>query len=272
MMQNRFRTLTLETRQMPARPPGSPKVDLSKNRILAALPEEESSRLRPHLQLVSCSLGKVLWMRGDPVRYLYFPQDAVAALLASMDDGKSVEVALTGAEGLLGIWALLGAEKYWYLAVVQVPGSFLRIHAEVLRAEFERGGVLHHQLLRYTRYLLAQISQTAACNRVHLLQQRLARWLLMLQDHAKGNEFPITHEFLSQMLGTPRSEVTLAAGMLRNLGLIRYARGKMAILDRQGLEAAACECYQIVTDELNDPPVEKRCAAMPSQARKPAEE
>lgn len=229
------------------------EADLKKNQILAALPEKESERLLPHLRFVSLSLAQVLYKPEDTIRHLYFPLDSVISSLASMEDGRSVEINLTGDEGLLGLRAVLGAKVSGYFAIVQVPGKALKVDVDVLRAEFKRGDVLHDRVLRYTRYLLFQVSQTAACNRIHRLEQRLARWLLMVHNRAKRDEFPITHEFLSQMLGTPRSEVTIAAGILRKAWLIRYWRGRMTILDRPGLESATCECYRVVTNELCNP-------------------
>lgn len=226
------------------------KVDLSKNEILARLPEKESKRLLPHLRLVSLRQKQVLYRPDEAIRYAYFPQDAVISIVAALDDGRSVEVILTGLEGMLGLRYVLGGKTYGYVSVVQVAGKCLRISAKVVQAEFKRAGVLQSRLLRYTRYLLVQTSQTAACNRVHRLAQRLARWLLMTQDRVKSAEFPMTHEFLSDMLGAPRPEVTAAAGSLRRSGAIRYARGKMIILNRKMLESAACECYWILREEL----------------------
>ncbi|OFV94259.1 MAG: hypothetical protein A3F68_08625 [Acidobacteria bacterium RIFCSPLOWO2_12_FULL_54_10] len=235
-----------------------PLVDFSKNQILANLPDEESKRLLPDLQLLSPRLSDVVYRSGDPVRYAYFPLDAVVSILASMEDGRTVEVTLIGNEGIVGITALLGGSTSGTVAVVQVPGDYLRIKADVLQAEFRRGGMLNRRLLRYINYLLAQISQTAACNRLHRLEQRLARWLLMTHNRVQRDEFPITHEFLSHMLGTPRSEVTIAAGILQKSWLIRYGRGSVTILDRPGLEAVACECFQTDRARLNDPPSEMK--------------
>ena len=226
------------------------KVDMSANQILARLPERESKRLLPHFQFVSFRLKEVLYRPGEPIQYAYFPQNAVLSMIAPMDDGRSVKVTLVGREGMLGIRALLGAETHWYDSIVQIPGGCLRIDAKVLQTEFRRGGVVQERLLHYISYLLVQLSQTAACNRVHRLEQRLARWLLMAHDRVKQDVFPITHEFLSDMLGTPRSEVSIAAAALRKSGAIRYARGKMTIVNRKGLQSAACECYQILHDEL----------------------
>jgi CRP-like cAMP-binding protein len=234
--------------------PGSTKIDLSKNQVLAALPEVESKRLLPHLGLVSFGLNEVLYNSGDPYRYLYFPQSCTVSWLVVLKNGTMVEVGMVGDEGMVGIRGLFGAKISQNVAVIQLPGDCLRIKKEVLQSEFKRGGVLQDRLLRYARYFMSQIAQTAACNRIHRLEQRLCRWLLITHNRAgRKDEFPMTHEFLSHMLGTPRSEVTLAAGILRKAGLVRYRRGKMTILDRKGLEADACECYRIVHDELTEP-------------------
>ena len=163
-----------------------------------------------------------------------------------MEDGKSTEVGLIGDEGLLGIPAILGGETSGYSAIIQAPGNCLRIKVADLKAEFNRDGALRNRLLGYVRLLLLQISQTAACNRLHHLEQRFARWLLMVHDRVRKDEFPVTHEVLSLVLGAPRSEVSVAAASLRKEWFIRYWRGKITILDRQGLEKAACECYRVV--------------------------
>lgn len=218
-----------------------------KNQILAALDAEQLKRLQPNLQSFPARLGDVLQRPSDPTRYVYFPQDgALVSLLATMEDGKSVEVSLVGDEGLVGIPGVLGGDTFGHTALIQAPGNCLRIRAVYLNAEFNKEGVLRDRLLKYFTYLLLQISQTAACNRLHRLEQRFARWLLMVHDCVKKDEFPVTHEFLSLMLGAPRSEVSVAAGNLRKAWFIRYWRGKMTILDRQGLEETACECYRVV--------------------------
>ena len=226
-----------------------PKLELSKNHFLAGLPDEESKNLRAQLHLVSAKLGDVLFGAGDSVQYLYFPLSAVVSIVANSQDGSGVEVALIGSEGLAGVWAAMGGQSNMHEAVVQAPGELLKIPAHVFRAELNRSAALREQLNRYMLFLLAQITQTAACNRLHRLEQRLARWLLMTHDQVRNNEFHQTHEFLSYMLGTDRSEVTIAAGILRKAGLISYDRGKVKIVDRKGLEEASCECYRIVASE-----------------------
>ena len=220
------------------------KAEPPRNRLLAGLPAEEMKRLRAHLEFVHTPLRTVLYEAEQQADYAYFPDDAVISLLAVLESGKTVEVTLIGNEGVLGIHAALGGTMAVHAAVAQVPGSCWKIKADVLRTEFQRGGVLHERLLDYTLSLLAQLSRTAACNRVHLLEQRMARWLLMAYDRTQRQEFPMTHEFLSHMLGSPRSEITLAAGSLRKAGLIHYSRGKIKILDPQGLQSRACECYR----------------------------
>jgi CRP-like cAMP-binding protein len=220
------------------------KGGLSQNRLLAGLPPDQLKRLQPHLQLIDCPLSQVLYNAGQTMDYAYFPEDAVISLLVSMEQGRSVEVTLIGNEGILGVQAAMGEKTALYAAVAQIPGACWKIKTEIIRSEFKREGVLRERLLSYMISLLAQISQTAACNRVHLLEQRMARWLLMVGDRTDRQEFPITHEFLSHMLGTPRSEVTLAAGALRRAGLIHYSRGKLKILNSQALQSTACECYR----------------------------
>jgi CRP-like cAMP-binding protein len=221
--------------------PALPKLDPYKSHFLAALPKEVLYNMLPNLHLVNCKLGVILFGSGDSVHYLYFPLGAVVSIVTNFQEGRDVEVGLIGTEGLVGIWAAMGAPANWHEAVVQAPGEFLKIKVDEFRAQLKRGDGLQDQLNRYTRYLLAQISQSAACNRLHRLEQRLARWLLMSHDQVRTNEFHETHEFLSHMLGTDRSEVTIAAGILRQAGMITYARGKVKILDLKGLEAASCE-------------------------------
>jgi CRP-like cAMP-binding protein len=230
--------------------PPSPKRHPYKNQFLAGLPDEDLINLRPQLHLIPGKMGAVLFGAGDSVRYLYFPLTAVVSMVANSQDGRGVEVALIGSEGLVGVSAAMGGRSNWHEAVVQAPGYLFKVTVDVFRAELNRSAPLRDSLNRYMLFLLAQISQTAACNRLHRLEQRLARWLLMTQDEVKTNEFHETHEFLSRMLGTDRSEVTIAAGILREAGLISYNRGKVKIVDRKRLEEVSCECYQIIASAL----------------------
>jgi len=222
------------------------KSDLSKNQILAALPGRETKRLFPNLRAVSFGSRDVLFKAGDAIDYIYFPLNAVVSPLVLMHDGRSAAVSLVGNEGLVGLpSAILGMKTAPWHAIVQIPGDFLKIKAAAVQAEFRRCDVLHDRVLRYTRFLLAEISQTAACNSLHVLEERLARWLLMIHSRVRKDEFPITHELLADMLGMSRSEVTRAAGSFRKTKLIRYSHGKVTILDRARLESMACECYDI---------------------------
>jgi CRP-like cAMP-binding protein len=221
-------------------------IDLSGNKILANLPQELADRLKPHLSLVTLKLKDVLCRPQEPVKYLYFPIQSVISSLIGLSDGESVEVGMVGNEGVVPIEAVLGAKTVRSLTVVQVSDGALRITAKAFLEEFGRGGVLTGRIHRYLNHFLGQVAQTAACNRVHTLDKRLCRWLLIARSKINRDDFPITHEFLGTMLGAPRSEVTFAAAKLRKLGLISYRPGRMTVLDLEGLESAACECYSTV--------------------------
>ena len=225
---------------------GSPTV----NRILSQLPPEEYERLSPHLEPVTLSRGDVLHYPQDPVSHVYFPNCGTVSVVATFADGGGVEVGLVGNEGVFGINVVLGSVTTPHEAIVQLPGDGVRASSDVLRREFKRGGQVHDLLLRYTQAFIVQIAQTAACNKVHPLEGRLARWLLMTCDRATGRELELTHEFMAVMLGTRRAGVSEAAGRLQDTGLIRYRRGRVTVLDRQGLEAASCECYPVVKKEF----------------------
>ena len=220
------------------------------NRLLAALPDAEYQRLIPHLEHVSLSLKQVLYEVGELIEYVYFPHQSIVSALSTMEDGSMVEVGLVGNDGVIGIPAALGDNIATTTAMVQVPDSAMRMKASLLKSEFGRGGSLQSLLLRYMQAQHAFVSQNAACNRLHYLEGRLARWLLLVCDRVESNELPLTHEFMSQMLGVRRAGVTEAANMLQQSGLIRYTRGKITILNRQELEAASCECYEIINGEF----------------------
>jgi CRP-like cAMP-binding protein len=223
-----------------------------KNRLLAALPREEYQRLQPHLELVHLSTRRTLSEAGDLIRHTYFLNSGMGSLLALTQDGATVEIAMVGNEGMLGIPVVLGAHKAAYRIMVQIPGDAMRIKADVIWAEFKRGGELQGLLLSYTHALITQISQSAVCNRFHTAEKRLCRWLLIAHDRVEGNTVHLTQEIISFMMGTPRTAVTMAAGTLQDAGLIRYKRGKITIIDRHGLQDAACECYMIVAQSLED--------------------
>jgi CRP-like cAMP-binding protein len=221
------------------------------NRILAALPDGERENIFPYLKRVSLPLGQVLFEPGESVRQIYFPTNSVVSLLAAMENGTTVEAGVVGNEGAVGISVILGAETSATQALVQAAGEALSIPAEALMAEFKRGGKLQSLLLRHTHTLFTMVSQTAACNRLHTVEERLARWLLTTRDRIEHDEFQLTQEFISRMLGTRRSGVTVAAGILQSAGLINYRRGHINILNREGLEEVSCECYHIVKDEYD---------------------
>ena len=221
------------------------------NQILNQLPPEEYERLSPHLEPVTLSRGDVLHYPQDPVSHVYFPNSGTVSVMATFADGGGVEVGLVGNEGVFGINVVLGSVTTPHEAMVQLPGDGVRASSDALRREFKQGGQLQDLLLRYTQAFIVQIAQTAACNKVHPLDGRLSRWLLMTCDRATGNELELTHEFIAFMLGTRRAGVTEAAGRLQDTGLIRYRRGHVTILDRRGLEAASCECYPVVKKEFD---------------------
>lgn len=220
------------------------------NSLLGALPREEYERLSPHLELVSLKPGRVLYHAGDAVSHAYFPKGGMICLLSTTESGRTIEVAMIGSEGMAGVPIILRCEAAPYQVMVQLAGNALRIRAGALRAEFDRGGRLQHLLLRYTHAVLTQVAQSAACNRFHTVEERLCRWLLVSRDRIQTDTVRLTQEFLSDMLGTPRSSVTAVAATLQREGLIDYSRGKITILDRPAMEAASCECYRLVRDEI----------------------
>lgn len=215
------------------------------NDLLRALSPEIWDKLVPDLEVIDVPYRQVLYRPNDTSRFVYFPLSGVLSILAITGDSSGVEVASVGREGMANVNLFLGVEQAQCEVVCQVPAKVARLNADDLRKHTQNGGELTQLLLRYTSAYLGQVSQSVACNRLHPLEERCARWLLMMQDRA-GDQFPITHEFLSNMLGVRRATVTVAAGILQKAGLIRYSRGKMTVLDRAGLEAASCECYGTV--------------------------
>jgi len=220
------------------------------NRLLAALPREDVARLLPQLTPVPLALGDVLYEPDRAMAYLYFPTTAVVSLIYTMVDGTTAEMGLVGNEGVVGVALFMGGDTTPNRAIVQVAGDAFRLWAPALRAEFLRAGAVQLALLRYTQALITQISQTAVCNRLHAIEQRLCRWLLLTRDRVPSDAIQMTQEFIAHMLGVRREGVTLAARDLQEAGLIRYVRGHITILDRPGLEATACECYRVVKDEF----------------------
>ena len=221
------------------------------NRLLAALPDEVLVRLLPHLQPVSFALGGGVYESSERMDRLYFPTTCIVSLLYTMTDGATAEMGLVGNDGIVGIALFMGGNTVPNRAVAQVAGDAFSVPARVLLEEFRRGGQCQLLLLRYTQALITQISQTAVCNRLHSVEQRLCRWLLLTHDRVRSVELLLTQEFIANMLGGRRESVTKAARRLQKAGLIRYVRGHITILDRQGLEAASCECYQVVKTEFD---------------------
>jgi CRP-like cAMP-binding protein len=221
------------------------------NHLLAALPEEECERLFRHLELVPMPLGHSLYESGAQMRHVYFPTTAIISLLYVMEDGSSAEIAVVGNEGIVGVSLFMGGETTPSRAVVQSAGHAFRLKGQLLKDEFHRAGPLQHLLLRYTQALLTQMAQTAVCNRHHSLDQQLCRWLLLSLDRLPSSELTMTQELIANMLGVRREGVTEAAGNLQKAGLIDYHRGHIKVLNRDGLEARACECYGVVKKEFD---------------------
>lgn len=223
----------------------------ARNLLLCALPPAECERLLPDLQPVTFSLGQILCEPGERIHYCYFPTNAIVSLLYTMQDGSTAEMGVVGNEGVLGVAVFLGGESTSSKALVAVAGDALRLPAKRLQEEFVQAGPLQHLLLRYVQTLITQVSQTAVCNRLHSVEQRLCRWLLLCHDRKNCSELLMTQELIANMLGGRRESVTVAAGHLQDAGLIHYCRGRISILDRNGLESSVCECYRAVEDEFD---------------------
>jgi CRP-like cAMP-binding protein len=223
----------------------------SQNHLLAALPTPEFETLAAHLERVQLPLGEMLYEPGGQLKHAYFPTTAIVSLHYIMESGASSESAGVGNEGVVGISLFMGGDTTSSSAVVQTAGHAYRLESRKLLEEFNRGGLLQRLLLRYTQALMTQMSQTAACNRHHSVEQQLCRWLLLTLDRLPSNELVMTQELIANMLGVRREGITEAAGKLQHAGVISYRRGHIAVLDRAGLEARVCECYAVVKTELN---------------------
>src|SRR6187549_2607019 len=221
------------------------------NHILDAMPQPERERLFPHLKLVPLPLGMVVYESGAAMRHIYFPTNSIVSLLYVMQDGASAEIAVVGNEGVIGVSLFMGGETTPSRAIVQSAGFAYRLTGTRLKHEFSRHGELLPILLRYTQSLITQMSQTAVCNRHHSLDQQLCRRLLLSLDRLQGNRLNMTQELIANMLGVRREGVTDAAGKLQKLGVIRYSRGKITVLDRPKLEELCCECYAVVKKETD---------------------
>lgn len=221
------------------------------NHLLAALPVDEFVRLEPHLEPVSLELGEVLYESGDRMTHVYFPTTAIISLLYIMQSGATAEIGIAGNNGLVGIALFMGGETTSNRAIVQSQGNAVRMKAADVKDAFALGGVFQNVLLRYTQSLMTQISQTAVCNRLHSVAQQLCRWLLINHDQMQTQKLIMTHDLIANMLGVRREGVSIAAEQLQKRGLIKYVRGTITILDREGLESAVCECYQVVINEYD---------------------
>lgn len=232
----------------PARTSGG---DSKRNRLLASLPSDVYERVAGQVEHMRGNLKLISYEPDQPIDHVYFMHSGVASLVTIMEDGSSAEVATVGNEGFVGVPVVLDAERMPGRALIQIPGEMSRLPAAILKEEMDRSSTLRSLLLRYTQALLNQVAQSAACNRLHSIEERCARWLLMTHDRVEADEFPLTQEFLSQMLGVRRPSVTVVASMLQKAGLIRYTRGSIRVTDRDGLEKASCECYRIIRAEFD---------------------
>jgi CRP-like cAMP-binding protein len=219
-----------------------------KNRVLAALPKAEIDRLRPHLSAVTLVQEETLL--DGKAQDGYFLEDGIASVVITVANGGTVEVGIIGIDGVVGLPILFGTGTVPGRTFIQIAGSGFRINADILKEEFERPGELHNHLLRYIQGFLVQAAQTATCNRLHSIEERLARWMLSCRDRVESDQLHLTHGFLGQMLGAPRTTVTLAAGLLQRAGMIDYSRGLVTVKNRKQLENTACECYGIVRNEF----------------------
>ncbi len=222
----------------------------NQNHLLAALPTADFEHLAPHLELAPMPLGEYLYEPGEQMRYAYFPTTAIVSLHYVTASGASAETAGVGNEGVVGVALFMGGETTSSSAVVQTAGHAYRLEARLLKQEFNRAGFMQRLLLRYAQALMTQMSQTAACNQHHTLEQRLCRWLLLTLDRVSSQELVMTQELVASMLGVRREGITEAAGNLQRSGFIQYRRGHISVVKRAGLEAATCECYAVVKKEM----------------------
>jgi CRP-like cAMP-binding protein len=221
------------------------------NRLLDALSPATRARLRPHLSPYPLVASDEIHSPGDVAEYAYFPISGLISVVATMNDGAAVEIGVAGREGMFSVSTVLGDDTPFHRAMVQLPGAALRVKTRQLRQEMQADEEMRMMLLRYAQASLSTVAQTAACNRLHMLEARCARWLLTAHDRSDGDTFPMTHEFLSMMLGVRRPGVTIAAQSFHSAGLIVYNHGTMSIVDRKGLEAISCECYRAICDEFD---------------------
>jgi CRP-like cAMP-binding protein len=227
---------------------------VSKSQVLSTLSRAETERVAPYLHIVHLKSGQTLLEGGEPIDCVWFPHDCVTSTIVDTAEGATIEVGLMGMEGLVGLSLLLGAPRSSTTVIVQIPGEATTMTAENFKEHvIAPRGELFERLLRYTDAFMAMVAQTAACNSLHGIDERLARWILMTHDRTRRDEMPLTQEFLAYMLGVRRASVSIAAGGLQQMGLIKYNRGQLTVLNRAGLEESTCACYRIVrriTDQL----------------------
>jgi len=221
-------------------------LDPGGNHLLNALARQDFDNIEQHLETVCLEPGQVIFRQGAPIDHLYFPTSAILSWIATTRHGERVDVGVVGWEGMVGIPELIGYEASPYAVEVALPGEAIRLKAKRFKAEFERFHSLHTVLFRYTHTALIQLAQASACDRLHRAEERLARWLLMVHDRAPTDELRLTQEILAGMIGVRRETVTMVLGALQKTGLIRTGRGRITLLDRAGMEAAACECYPVI--------------------------
>ncbi|RFF30677.1 Crp/Fnr family transcriptional regulator [Wenzhouxiangella sediminis] len=222
-----------------------------RNELLAALPQPSKDRVFPLLREVELPLGKEIYAAGQEIKAVYFPADCIISLLYVMIDGASAEISVVGREGIVGVAVFMGGDSTPSRAMVQSAGTAYRLRASDLKREFNSEPAMRMLMLRYTQALITQMAQTAVCNRHHSIDQQLCRWLLLSMDRLPTNELTMTQELIANMLGVRREGVTEAAGKLQKLGVIRYQRGHITVLDRKRLEALCCECYRVVKTETD---------------------
>lgn len=221
------------------------------NHLLRELPKDMLERISSHLELVEMPRGTVLYETGSLIRHAYFPVTAIVSLLYMMANGATAQTAMVGFEGMVGISPLMGCQRSLSGAVIQRAGFVIKVHSSLLASEFERSPQATHLLLRYTQSLFVQLTQSVVCNRHHSVEDQLCRWLLTTLDRQNGNEILMTHELIANLIGARREGVTEAAGNLQRLGIIKYRRGEITVLDRPALERHVCECYELVSYETD---------------------
>ena len=227
------------------------KTGMERNELLALLPQATKDNLFPQLREVTLTLGEEVYAAGQEVKYVYFPADSIVSLLYVMLDGHSAEISVVGREGIVGIAVFMGGESTPSRAVVQSEGTAYRLPAAELKRQFNADVNFRVLMLRYTQALITQMAQTAVCNRHHTIDQQLCRWLLLSLDRLPSNQLTMTQELIANMLGVRREGVTEAAGKLQKLGVIRYQRGRITVLDRPAVEQLSCECYEVVKRETD---------------------